>query len=173
MNGQVAGTTSAPWWQVLLIGRRPARTLLRALVLAVICLAISKYVLMPIRVEGISMLPTYGEKGVNFVNRLAYIKHGPERGDVVAIRLAGPHVMYMKRVIGLPGESISFHKGKVYIDGEKLEELYLKLPCDWEAAAKLIGPDQYYVVGDNRSMAMADHTQGIAERFRILGKVVR
>ena len=55
------------------------------------------------------MLPTYRDHGVNFVNRLAYVFHEPRRGDVVAIRtLAGEHVMYMKRIVGLPGETVTF-----------------------------------------------------------------
>ena len=78
-----------------------------------------KFVLLPIRVEGGSMLPTYQDRSVNFVNRLAYLFHEPRRGDVVAIGLlAGEHVMYMKRVVGLPGETVAFHKGHLYINGQ-------------------------------------------------------
>ena len=75
------------WLRTALIGRRPKRTLVRAAVLLVVSLAVFKYWLLPIRIEGSSMLPTYKEHGVNFVNRLAYWRHEPRRGDVVAIRL--------------------------------------------------------------------------------------
>ncbi len=78
--------------------------------------------------------------------------------------------MLMKRIIGLPGETVSFHDGHAYINGELLDEPYVKLPCDWEHEPILCGPNQYYVVGDNRSMPFEYHTQGRAERDRIIGK---
>jgi signal peptidase I len=80
--------------------------------------------------------------------------------------------MYMKRVIGLPGETIAFHRGKVFINGELLVERYVKLPCHWERPPVTIEPGYYYVVGDNRSMAFDDHMQGQVARDRIIGKVL-
>jgi len=161
------------WLQRVLIGRNPKRTLVRVLVLAVVSFVLFKFVLLPIRVQGGSMLPTYGENGVNFVNRLAYLFHEPRRGDVVAIGLqAGEHIMYMKRIVGLPGETVAFHKGRVFINGKPLDEPYVKLPCNWEHEPEQVGLDQYYVVGDNRDMSWDDHTQGRAARDRIVGKVL-
>lgn len=164
---------SAGWLQRVLIGRKPKRTLVRAVVLAAVCLVVFHYGLQPIRVQGGSMLPTYKEYGVHFVNRLAYLFHPPQRGDVVAIRLlAGEHVMYMKRIVGLPGETVAFHRGRLYINGQPLDEPYVKLPCDWERAPEQIPSGHYYVVGDNRDMPWNDHTQGRAARELIVGKVV-
>ena len=135
----------------VLIGRKPKRTLVRIVVLVAVSVVVFKFVLVPIRVEGRSMLPTYNDHGVNFVNRLAYLLHEPRRGDVVAIGLeAGYHVMYMKRIVGLPGETVAFHQGHLYINGRVLDEPYVKLPGDWEHEPEQVGPDQYYVVGDNR-----------------------
>ena len=118
------------------------------------------------------MLPTYRQPGVNFVNRLAYSFHEPQRGDVIAIRYAGPHVMLMKRIIGLPGETVGFHEGHAIINGQVLDEPYVKYSCAWEIAPKQLGSGEYYVVGDNRSMAEGDHTKGVALRRRIIGKVL-
>jgi signal peptidase I len=166
------------WLKILLIGRRPKATLLRILVLIFATVVTFKFVLLPIRVDGISMEPTYRNHQVNCVNRLAYLHHEPRRGDVVAIRFAppgsfsAPRQMLMKRIIGLPGESVSFHEGHVYINGRRLEEPYLKCACDWEHDAMPCGPDQYYVVGDNRSMPFEYHTQGRVERDHIIGKVL-
>src|SRR6266849_1111104 len=95
------------WLQTVLIGRNPRRALLRSCLLVIACLLISRFVLLPIRVEGASMLPTYKENGVNFVNRLAYVWSQPKRGDVVGIRLAGPHIMFMKRITHLDAASES------------------------------------------------------------------
>lgn len=172
--GSDADATRVPSWLLrVLIGRRPKRTLARIVVLAVVCFVCFKFVLVPIRVEGGSMLPTYKENGVNFVNRLAYLFHEPRRGDVVAIRLkAGEHIMYMKRIVGLPGETVAFHKGQVFIDGKPLAEPYVKLPSNWEHGPQQDGPTQYYVVGDNRDMPWDDHVHGRAERSYIVGKVL-
>ena len=169
----VAEVSDPPsWLQRVLIGRNPRRTLVRMAVWVVAAVLISKYVLLPIRVQGISMMPTYKAGSINFVNCLAYWFHPPRRGDVVGIKLAGPHVMYMKRVIGLPGETITFHEGHVFINGELLTENYIKYPCNWEHEPELIGPNEYYVVGDNRQMDFYDHEQGRSKRDRIVGKIV-
>jgi signal peptidase I len=170
VQGPAAETKPPAWWQVLLIGRRPRRTLVRVILLAVVCFVVFKFLLLPIRIEGISMEPTYHDRQVNFVNRMAFWWHPPRRGDVVSVRLAGEHAMYMKRIIGLPGETVSFHEGHAYINGQELDEPYVKYNCDWEHDPIPCGPDQYYVVGDNRSMPFTYHEQGRAERCRIVGK---
>ena len=161
-----------PWWRIVLIGRRPDFTLLRILVLVVFSFLIFNFVLLPIRIQRVSMEPNYKDRGVNFVNRLAYIFHEPRRGDVVAIRFSGPHAMLLKRIVGLPGETVSFHDGQLLINYRILPEPYLKLPCDWEMDAVKLAADEYYVVGDNRSMPWADHKQGRALRDQILGKIL-
>ena len=146
---------------------------MRLVVLVTVSFVVFKFVLVPVHVDGGSMLPTYKANGGNFVNRLSYLFHEPRRGDVVAIGLqAGEHVMYMKRIVGLPGETVAFHKGRLFINGKPLAEPYVKLPCDWEHEPEQVGPDQYYVVGDNREMSWEDHTHGRAARGRIMGKVL-
>jgi signal peptidase I len=160
------------WAKRLVVGRDPRRTVARAAVLAAFCILFFNYVLLPIRVEGISMMPAYRENGVNLVNRLAYVFREPHRGDVVAIKLAGRHLMYMKRIIALPGETIGFRDGRAYVNGRPLPEDYVKLPCGWERQEQTVSAGSYYVVGDNRSMDFFDHVQGQAERRRILGKVM-
>jgi signal peptidase I len=163
---------------ILAIGRHPKTTLIRAAVLAVVCVVVFKSVLLPVRVEGISMTPAYADHSVHFVNRLAYLGHEPGRGDVVGIRLtppdgwSAPHIMFLKRVIGLPGEEISFVDGRVLVNGRTLEEPYEKGPCNWNAPPVMLGPDEYFVVGDNRSMPKELHTFGKAERSRIVGKAL-
>ena len=160
------------WLRVLAVGRRPKATLIRIAVLVATCFVTFKFILLPIRVEGISMQPTYHTGQIDCVNRLAYFRHEPQRGDVVSVRLAGTSVMYLKRIIGLPGETVAFHDGRAFINGQPLDEPYVKFHCDWEHAPIQCGPDQYYVVGDNRSMPFELHEQGRADRDRIIGKVL-
>lgn len=165
-----------------MFGRNPKVTLLRAAVWAAVCVVIFKILLVHVRVSGISMLPTCQDQSIYWVNRLAYLWHDPRRGDVVAIRfiqtddaisrLEPPHVMLLKRIIGLPGETVAFAKGRVLINGKILDEPYEKFDCDWNCAPVTLGPDQYYVVGDNRSMPPQDHTQGKCERNHIVGKAM-
>jgi signal peptidase I len=165
------------WVRAALFGRNPKVTLVRALILAILCVLGYKATLLHIRVEGISMMPTYQDGSRHFVNRLAYLWHGPQRGDVVGIRLSDPSIMrpsimYLKRVIGLPGETVAFVNGKVLINDKVLDEPYEKYDCDWNLPPVKLGPDQYFVVGDNRSMPPQFHDFGRAERDHIVGKAI-
>ena len=184
------------WLRIVLVGRRPSFTLVRIVVLVVVTFTLFGFILLPVRVDGPSMLPTYRTGGVNLVNRFAYLRHEPRRGDVVTIRISGdeysagellsdllhvrlqfrrlfrPSLMYMKRVVALPGETLAFSDGRLLINGEPQDEPYLKFSCRWERGPLKLEADQFYVVGDNRSMRMEDHTCGPAKRARIVGKVM-
>ena len=160
------------WLQVISVGRNPRNTLIRVLILVVVCFFLFHFVLLPVKVDGISMQPTYKNRSVNVVNRWAYLWHEPHRGDVVAVRYAGVHIMLMKRIIGLPGESVAFDHGQVLINGQPLDEPYEKWPSDWTLPPKKLGMDEYFIVGDNRTMRWQDHTFGKAERYRIVGKIL-
>jgi signal peptidase I len=156
----------------LFFGADPRRTALRVAVLAVICFTLFKWVLLPVRAEGISMQPTYESGSFRLVNRLAFATRSPARGDIVAIRLAGARVVYVKRVVGLPGERLSIAGGLVHIDGRPLEEPYVQHRRAWDFDEITIGADEYFVVGDNRGMNLRDHAMGRVEGARIVGRVV-
>ncbi len=165
------------WVRIVVIGRNWKLTLARIVVLVITCVIVFPFVLLPVRVEGISMLPTYSNGSVNFVNRLAYLWHEPRRGDVVGIRLSDPSIMwpsimYLKRIIGLPGETVAFENGVVLINGQALEEPYEKYSCDWNLPPVKLGPTEYFVVGDNRSMPAEFHVFGKVERDHIVGKAI-
>jgi signal peptidase I len=168
------GSRLLRWLQIITIGRNPLFTLVRIAFLVLAVWLTYKFVVVPIRVQGPSMLPTYADNGVNFVNRLAYRGKNPQRYDVVAIRHSGEHRLLMKRVIGLPGETIEFRSGQVFIDGERLSEPYMKtnFPSFWTIPPRQIQPNHYYVVGDNRTMAEDAHVKGEARRDKIIGKVM-
>jgi signal peptidase I len=164
--------------KIFLIGRRPKVTLIRITALIVVCVVTFRYLLLPIRIVGISMLPTYHNGQFNFINRLAYIWHEPARGDIVSVNLAEPDgltppdMMLMKRIIGLPGETVAFRDGHAVINNRLLDEPYVKRPCDWTHDPVTCGPDEYYVVGDNRSMPFQLHEKGRAKRARIIGTLL-
>ena len=162
------------WWlRTILIGRKPRFTLIRIGVLVVTTFVVFKFILLPpVRITGPSMLPTFRENSIHFVNRLAFVWHEPRRGDVVSIRLAGNSIMYMKRIVGLPGETVEFADGRLLINGEVLDEPYVKSPCLWDRAPRKLEFDEYFVVGDNRVMPIDDHYFGVATRDRIVGKLL-
>ena len=166
----------AGWLQAIAIGRHPKQTLVRLALLiglATVAFLVFSFILFPVQITGPSMSPNYRNGEINFINRLAYLRQEPQRGDVVGVRFSGVHLMYVKRIVALPGESIAFSHGHIYINGERLAEPYLTFPShDWESPPRQLGPQEYYVVGDNRSMSFANHEKGAAERRRIIGRIL-
>lgn len=156
----------------IVFGRDPRRTVVRVLVLAVISFVMFGWVLIPVRAEGISMLPTFQSGSLHFVSRVAYSYSRPSRGDVIAIRLAGPHVLYVKRIIALPGERVSFVQGQVYVNGAPLIEPYVHNRRMWDVPEVQLTAREYFVVGDNRGMRAADHDFGRVDVSRIAGKLL-
>lgn len=140
--------------------------------LAVVAFATFRWWLLPIRTEGISMQPTYESGRLNLVNRFSYLGSVPARGDVVAIRLAGPHVLYVKRIVGLPGERVAIVDGTVHINGAALAEPYVRNRRSWNVDEVTLGAQEYFLIGDNRGMREGDHDFGRVTVDRIVGKVV-
>jgi signal peptidase I len=156
----------------IIFGRNPRRTVVRIAVLSAISFVTFGWLLTPIRVRGISMQPAYSDSTLNLVNRVTYRMRSPARGDVVAIRLAGPHVLYVKRIIGLPSERVAIVGGVVEINGAPLIEPYVHKRQAWDYPEVTVGPREYFVIGDNRGMRMGDHDFGRVDARRILGKLV-
>ena len=156
----------------LFIGRKPRATLIRSVILIVSAFVVFGWLLIPMRLSGISMEPTYHDGAFNFANRAAYWFHAPTRGDVVAIRMAGPRVMYVKRIIAMPGERIEIVNGTVLINGIALAEPTVVRRARWNRAVVTVGPDEYFVVGDNRSMRIENHEMGQVSRARIVGRML-
>lgn len=145
---------------------------MRVLVLVAVSFVVFTWVLLPVRAEGISMQPTYESGTLRIVNRLSFLSGGPARGDIIAIRLAGLRVVYVKRVIGLPGERLSIENGQVQINGQPLDEPYVHNRRPWQLEEVVIGPEEYFVIGDNRGMNLRDHTLGRVDASRIIGRVI-
>ena len=160
------------WIRRIALGRHPQRTLIRIAVLSVVSLITFGWLLTPVRVSGISMEPTYQDSTLNLVNRIVYRIRAPRRGDVVAIRLAGPNVLYVKRIIALPTERVSIVEGIVEINGAPLIEPYVHRRQRWNYPEVTVGPREYFVIGDNRGMKMGDHDFGRVDASRVLGGLV-
>lgn len=162
-----------PSLTTVVFGPNPRRTAIRAAVLVVVSAVVFGVALLPVRLSGISMEPTYTDGELNFANRLAYAgRRQPSRGDVVAIRMAGMSVLYVKRIVGLPGERVEITMGTVLINGEPLLEPTVVRKAPWNVPGITLGADEFYVIGDNRAMSARNHDFGRATRDRIIGKML-
>jgi signal peptidase I len=115
------------------------------------------------------MEPTYHNGSINFCWRLKYLFSKPKRFDVVAVRLAGKKVMFLKRVVALEGEKVEFRDGKLFVNETEIEEPYVRYPCHWNLPLRQVEKDCIYVVGDNRNMPIENHFFGQTQSDRIMG----
>ncbi len=145
------------------------RFAIRLAIVAAVTFFLFGYVMRPFRVAGRSMEPTYTEGSLLLGSRFRYAFREVRRHDVVFVKLAGPSIMYLKRVVGLPGDTVAFRKGALYVNGKRQEEPWLRLPCDWNQAPVEVEPGFLFVVGDNRSMPIGQHQFGQVLKARIFG----
>lgn len=115
------------------------------------------------------MSPTIESGDLIFINRLGYRFREPRRGDIVAVRMAGRSTVYVKRLLALPGERLSMERGVISIDDVPIDEPYAQKRDDWALESGTLGRDEYFVVGDNRSMRQALHEMGTVPRARLIG----
>ena len=140
--------------------------------LAAFALAMFGLLLRPVVVRGRSMEPTLHNGAWRIAARWwLESQRQPGRGDVVIIRRVGNKVFYLKRILGLPGERIQFNAGQLLVNDQPIDESYRSGHSDWSMPAIRLGPDEYFVAGDNRSMPLADHTAGKVERRHLSGKL--
>lgn len=149
---------------------------------AVAALLLRRYVLCLTRIQGRSMLPTLKNGQWAFVTRFDYRLGRPARGDVVICffpgrmmkRLPFLRQMMVKRVVGLPGETVAFEAGTVVIDGQPLPEPYLDPRCARRPLTRgpvALGDDEYFVLGDNRDGSHDSRAVGPLHRRMIVGRV--
>jgi signal peptidase I len=148
------------------------RYFLRLLLIALTCSLVFGYLLIPLRIQGFSMDPAYRNNSFAFCWRLQYLFTLPERFDVVTVRFSGRRVMLLKRIVALPGETVEFRTGFLYVNGNLVEEPYVHHRSDWELPPRTVSPGHVYVVGDNRGTSMARHQFGEVTINRIVGGVV-
>ena len=142
--------------------------LVRIITIVTICYVVFSFILLPQFIVGASMEPTYFRRGFTFCWRGKYLFSKPQRGDIVIIRFTNK-VFLLKRIIGLPGDTIAFQNGVLYLNGIAQKEDYVKNPCDWNLPPRTVAPGHVYVIGDNRSMQMRRHKFGEVSQKRISG----
>ena len=112
-----------------------------------------KFVLIPGYVPSASMYPTLKIGDWGFANGLAYVMNEPQRGDIIVFRSSENDEILIKRVIGLPGDTVSFYDGYVYINDGLIYEEYIDEKIETNSLTKdFTVPDGcYFVLGDNRT----------------------
>ncbi len=124
-----------------------------------------------IRVESISMQPTLYAGDFIIVNKLAYKLGHPSRGNIIIFHYPPDpnREPYIKRVIGLPGETVHISDGGVYVNGAPLEEPYINAPPSYDGEWK-VPEDSLFVLGDNRNSSSDSHSWGMVPLENVIGK---
>ena len=183
----MAGSTASSEYTVRK-RKLPVRVILGLLAvivsLVLILFALSPFLMDSVEVESGAMSPSISISDTVGVNRLAYLLLPPSRGDVVLFRTSrgetgaysGDQSASMRRIVGLPGETVQIMDGNVYINGSVLAEDYCfgEMTYGGTAASALtLGSDEYFVMADNRSnnFDSRDSTVGPVLGSDIIGKV--
>lgn len=142
------------------------------LVLSVILFAAINAVSARIRVDGASMEPTLQSGEFVIVNKLAYVFGEPKIGDVIVFHFpVDPEQEYIKRVIGLPGDRVVIENGRVYVNGQLLEEDYIAASPVYSNTWD-VPPDSLFVLGDNRNNSSDSHSWGPVPMEYVVGKAI-
>lgn len=127
-------------------------------------------------VQGNSMDPNFDDNQVLYVSRLHYLLGEPERLDIVVFHYPNnPNEDYIKRVIGLPGDVVEIRDSQVLVNGQPLDEPYLN-EAEWTSRGITgpieLGPDEFFVMGDNRNHSSDSRSFGPVQRHYIVGEVL-
>lgn len=137
-----------------------------------IILPVRMFLVQPFYVEGASMEPNFYDKEYLIIDELSYRFHEPARGEVVVFRNPDNNKQYyIKRVIALPGETVEIASGKVSINGKELNETYIDDLSSQSFAQLTLGPDEYFVLGDNRSVSRDSRVFHALPKKLIIGRV--
>jgi len=148
------------------------RDLIETILMAVVLFLLLNAVTSRVRVFNISMQPTLYEGNLLVVNKLAYKLGEPKRGDIIVFHYQGtPTEDYIKRVIGLPGDTITIGSGVVKVNGQALTEPYIaELPG--YTGSWTVPEGELFVLGDNRNHSSDSHDWGFAKQEWVVGKAI-
>lgn len=162
--GRSAASTTISWLRDLCIS-------------VVIAIVVILFLYQPVKVEGTSMMPSLIDQERIFINKFVYRfgLSGISRGDMVVFWFPGdPTKSYIKRVIGVPGDTVEVNDGMVFVNSEPLAESYV--PREYRdhisMPRRVIPQDQFFVLGDHRSSSNDSRSWGMVPRHFIYGKAV-
>lgn len=147
------------------------RELIETALIVLVAMALVNTATARFRIEGSSMEPSLHDGEYVLISKVSYWFGSPRRGDVVVFRFPhDPSRDFIKRIIGLPGETIAIRDGRVFINGRPLEEPYIRGPMVYTYGPVTLGPEEYFVLGDNRNASNDSHNWGTLPRSAIIGK---
>lgn len=148
------------------------------IVCMVIVFVITNFIVRPIQVKGNSMYPTLKDQSMGVSNILGYHTSEIKRFDIVIIHIPEKSEYIVKRVIGLPGETVSYSNGQLYVNGEAMDEPFLNQEyvesygSSWmmDVPDITLGEDEYYCLGDNRPHSSDSRYYGPFQKKNIMSK---
>ncbi len=147
------------------------RELIETILLTLVIFFMIRFAVENFRIEGYSMEPNFHDGQFLLVNKLAYKIGHPSRGDVVIFHYPlNPSKNYIKRVIGLPGETVQIKMGRVYINGVLMKEQFPFEHADYDWGPVTLAADEFFVLGDNRPESSDSHFWGPVPAKDIVGK---
>ena len=150
-----------------------AREIVETLALTLIIFLAIHFTIQNYQVEGSSMQPGLMSNQYVLVNKLAYLFHPPERGDVIVFHYpVDTNKDLIKRVIGIPGDVIILTSSTVEVNGVVLKEPYVQVPINPSASQVTVPQDEYFVMGDNRQYSSDSRDWGFVPKSYIIGKAV-
>lgn len=144
--------------------------ILQTLILAVIMYVLIDSVIARVRVENISMLPTLRPGEFLLVNKLAYKIDRMSRGDIIIFHYDAKED-YIKRLIGLPGDTVEVQDGKVKVNQLELDEPYISAPPSYNGVWS-VPAGSIFVLGDNRNSSSDSHSWGFVTLDKLIGKAL-
>ena len=136
----------------------------------VLALLLRRFVCAFAFVKGKSMMDTLNDKEIIFVLRYGLFGE-PQRFDVVLCRYPNRKGLFVKRIIGMPGETISMEEDVIYINGEPIQEDFARRSCMRMITERTLEPDEYFVMGDHRNNSNDSRSIGPIGRDYIIGHV--
>ncbi len=147
------------------------RDLIETMVLVAIAFLVVNALIGRFRIEQVSMQPNLHEGEYVIVDKVSYAFRQPERGEIVVLKNPNPgQPDLIKRIIGLPGETIAVSGGRVSVNGQPLAEPYIKQPMASDFPAQQLQAGQYFVMGDNRNNSEDSRVFGARPASDIVGR---
>jgi signal peptidase I len=148
--------------------REVLETILPAVLIAFL---INLFLAQATRVHGQSMEPTLHSEQRLVVEKISYRFHGPRRGDIIVLKSPQQNSeLLIKRVIGLPGETVEIRQGRVYVNGQEVNEPYLERPTGGNWGPIIVPPLHVFVLGDNRGFSNDSRAFGMVPIDNIVGR---
>src|SRR5258708_27754795 len=162
---------------------KPAGEVLESFISAVVVvlLVVRHFMVQAFYIPSESMTPTLVENDRILVSKLSYRLGRPGRHDVVVFRAPkeavgeqaeGEEKDFVKRIVGLPGDTVEIRGGVTYINGKAVKEPFTKEPIDYDLPPTVVPEGRYFVMADNRNHSNDSHRWGTLEQDRVIGRAV-